>query len=85
MTRADKSTKIVGDGLRYKSKLAGSPFGCSQVMRTTTMSCLYCGKHRERSLLVMRKILGKSQLVCAPSCKALDEKIAQDKVASAAI
>lgn len=63
--------------MRYKSKVAGSPFGCSQQMRTTTMSCLFCGKHRDRSLLIMRKILGKSQLVCAPSCKALEATIAQ--------
>ncbi len=34
----DESTKIASDGLRYKSKEAGSPFGGSSSM--ATMSCL---------------------------------------------
>ena len=38
-----------------------------------TMSCFICGKHRPRSLLKTRKLLGKAQQVCSPSCKALDE------------
>ena len=37
------------------------------------MSCFLCGKHRLRNQLGTRKLLGKSQAVCAPSCKALDE------------
>jgi hypothetical protein len=33
------------------------------------MSCFLCGKHRPRSQLMSKKLLGKSQSVCAPSCK----------------
>ena len=40
------------------------------------MSCFMCGKHRARSLMGTRKVLGKSQAVCSPSCKALDEALA---------
>ncbi len=40
------------------------------------MSCFLCGKHRARSLMGTRKVLGKSQAVCSPSCKALDEAAA---------
>lgn len=77
MAKIDTDTKILEDGLRYKSKVAGSPFKCSSYMGTnTTMSCLLCGKHRERSFLVARKIAGKNQLCCAPSCKAVDEAVA---------
>jgi hypothetical protein len=36
------------------------------------MSCLLCGKHRPRSMLKSRKLLGKTQFVCAPSCKEVD-------------
>jgi hypothetical protein len=41
-----------------------------------TMSCFLCGKHRARSLMTTRKVLGKSQAVCSPTCKALDEATA---------
>jgi hypothetical protein len=40
------------------------------------MSCFLCGKHRARSQMVTRKILGKSQAVCAPSCKDADQAAA---------
>jgi hypothetical protein len=40
------------------------------------MSCFLCGKHRSRSLLKSRKLLGKVQFVCAPSCKELDAQSA---------
>jgi len=44
----DESTKIASDGLRYKSKESGSPFGGSGSMGT--MSCYKCGLHKLRSL-----------------------------------
>ncbi|HEX5286020.1 MAG TPA: hypothetical protein VFW43_03740 [Polaromonas sp.] len=68
MARADAKTAVLADGLRYKSKVSGSPFAA-------TMSCFMCGKHRARSMMGTRKVLGKSQAVCAPSCKALDEAL----------
>jgi hypothetical protein len=73
MAKADTKTKIVADGLRYKSKVSGSPFTAATSFGAATMSCFLCGKHRARSQMVSKKILGKSQAVCSPSCKALEE------------
>ncbi len=73
MAKADTKTKMLADGLRYKSKVSGSPFTAATSFGAATMSCFLCGKHRARSQLVTRKILGKSQAVCSPSCKAADE------------
>ena len=73
MAKADTKTKIVADGLRYKSKVSGSPFTAATSFGAATMSCFLCGKHRARSQMISKKILGKSQAVCSPSCKALDE------------
>jgi hypothetical protein len=39
------------------------------------MSCFLCGKHRPRAMLKSKKLLGKSQPVCSPSCKELDEQL----------
>ncbi len=72
MARADAKTAVLADGLRYKSKVSGSPFAATTSFGAATMSCFMCGKHRARSLMGTRKVLGKSQAVCSPSCKALD-------------
>ena len=76
MSKAEVKTAVVADGLRYKSKPSGSPFRASASFSGATMSCFMCGKHRTRAQLRTRQVLGKSQSVCAPSCKALDELIA---------
>ena len=76
MSRAEAKTAVLPDGLRYKSKVSGSPFAAAASFGGATMSCFMCGKHRARSLMGTRKVLGKAQAVCAPSCKALDEAIA---------
>jgi hypothetical protein len=73
MARAEVKTTVVADGLRYKSKVSGSPFSTAGSFGAATMSCFLCGKHRARSLMTTRKVAGKSQPVCSPSCKALDE------------
>jgi hypothetical protein len=73
MAKDDIKTTIEADGLRYRSKAPGSPFATGQYFGAATMSCFLCGKHRPRSALKTRKLLGRSQSVCAPSCKALDE------------
>jgi len=73
MAKAEVKTAIVADGLRYKAKASGSPFRASASFSGATMSCFLCGKHRVRSQMRTRQFLGKSQTVCAPSCKALDE------------
>ena len=44
----DQITKITKDGLRYKSKEGGSPFGGSSSIGT--MSCYKCGIHKPRAL-----------------------------------
>jgi hypothetical protein len=73
MARAEAKTAVLADGLRYKTKASGSPFAAASSFGAATMSCFLCGKHRPRTLMGTRKVLGKSQAVCAPSCKALDE------------
>jgi len=75
MNKTVVKTAVFDDGLRYKAKLSGSPFRASASFSGATMSCFMCGKHRVRSQLRSRQLLGKSQAVCAPSCKALDELI----------
>lgn len=66
------TTKLAESGLRYKSKVPGSPFETSSPFSSTTMSCFLCGKHRQRGQLKTRRLLGKPQAVCAPSCKELE-------------
>lgn len=77
MPRSDSKTTVLEGGLRYKSKVSGSPFATTGSFGAATMSCFLCGKHRARSLMTTRKVAGKSQPVCSPSCKALDEAAAQ--------
>src|SRR2546423_7833958 len=71
MAKDEIKTTIDSDGLRYRSKPAGSPFGSAGAFTTATMSCFLCGKHRPRASLKGRKLLGRTQFVCAPSCKEL--------------
>ena len=84
MARADAKTAVLADGLRYKSKVSGSPFAATTSCGAATMSCFMCGKHRARSLMGTRKVLGKSQAVCSPSCKGLDEALEAAATAAAA-
>ena len=69
MAKADTKTSIDSDGLRYRSKTPGSPFTAAGAFGAATMSCFLCGKHRPRSQLKSRRLLGKAQFVCSPSCK----------------
>ncbi|ACB36290.1 conserved hypothetical protein [Leptothrix cholodnii SP-6] len=75
MSKDSVKTSIDTDGLRYLSKTPGSPFGSAGTHSAATMSCFLCGKHRARSQLKTRKLLGKSQLVCAPTCTELEEQL----------
>lgn len=77
MAKAEVKTAILADGLRYKTKVSGSPFATGTSMGGSTMSCFLCGKHRLRSQLGTRKVIGKSQAVCSPSCKELDEMLSR--------
>ena len=69
MAKDEVKTRIEADGLRYRSKAPGSPFAPAGAFGGSTMSCFLCGKHRPRSLLKTRKLLGKAQTVCSPSCR----------------
>ena len=60
----DVGTKLSTDGLRYTSKASGSPFLGSG----NTRSCFKCGKHRSAAELQPKKVLGRSEMVCKPSC-----------------
>ena len=62
----DETTKINSDGLRYKSKEGGSPFGGSNAM--ATMSCYKCGLHKPRALGTFKRLLNQSMFMCG-DCK----------------
>ena len=72
MAKPAAKTKISEEGLRYTSKVAGSPFVSGASFGAATMSCFLCGKHRPRAQLKTRKLLGRAQSVCAPNCKEAD-------------
>ena len=69
MSKPISKTKILDSGLRNQSKVGGSPFATMTGSNLSAMSCFLCGTHRMRSTMTTRKIIGKSQVVCAPSCK----------------
>jgi hypothetical protein len=77
VARTETKTAVLPDGLRYKSKVSGSPFVATTSFGSATMSCFLCGKHRPRSMMGTKKVLGKAQAVCAPSCKELDAQLAK--------
>jgi hypothetical protein len=60
---SEEKTQIAADGLRYKSKQGGSPFGGSGTMNS--MSCYKCGQHKSRALGTFKRLLGKSMFMCA--------------------
>jgi hypothetical protein len=61
----DTTTRIKNDGLRYASKVGGSPF----LGRGNTRSCFKCGRHRPADQLHSQRLLGKVQRVCKPACE----------------
>lgn len=73
MSKDPQKTQIDEAGLRYRAKASGSPFTSVGAFGMGTMSCFMCGKHRPRTALKTRRLLGKSQMVCAPSCKEASE------------
>lgn len=77
---AKPTTKIRDDGLRYQSKVGGALFFQGG---SSTMSCYLCGTRRERNTMTPRVLIGKTQFVCAPSCKAAKEADAALKQAAA--
>ena len=77
MAKETTKTLIEADGLRYKSKAPGSPFAATSSFGAATMSCFLCGKHRPRSMLRTRKLLGKAHFVCDPNCNEVAAKVGQ--------
>jgi|Transcript_2842 hypothetical protein len=63
----DTVTAVREDGLRYQSKVGGSPFLGSG----HTRSCFKCGKHRAPNSLQSIRLLGRNEVVCKPNCKTL--------------
>ena len=65
--RKAETTKINENGLRYKSKAGGSPFGGTAV-GIGTMSCYKCGQHKPRAEGTFKRLLNQSMFVCG-DCK----------------
>jgi hypothetical protein len=65
------TTSVSNDGLRYKNKVAGSPFvpGQGLMLHGTTMSCFLCGSHKKFDELENKKLIGKNHKVCKGGCK----------------
>ena len=73
MSKPATKSRIIEDGLRYHSKLSGSPFAQGTNFKQSMMSCFLCGTHRIRTEMATRTLIGKPQAVCAPSCQAAKE------------
>lgn len=58
-------TRIRDGGLRYESKASGSPYARDLGVM---LSCLLCGRHRPRSAMKLRKLIGRNHVVCADGC-----------------
>lgn len=67
MSNQNNATVIGSSGLRYRSKTSGSPFADSK----NTRSCFKCGRHRPPDQLRSMKVLGRSEMVCKPTCSTL--------------
>jgi hypothetical protein len=67
MSREVAETKIASDGLRYKAKVGGSPFGTPS-HANGTMSCYKCGLHKPRALGSFKRLLNQSMFFCG-DCK----------------
>jgi len=61
-------TKIAKDGLRYKSKEGGSPFGPGGNLGT--IGCYKCGVHKPRALGAFKRLIGQNMFICK-DCKLL--------------
>jgi hypothetical protein len=62
------STRLSGNGLRYAAKQPGSPFPGTGNAR----SCFICGKHRQLASLKAKRVLGRSEMVCSPTCNEVE-------------
>lgn len=68
----DHTTEIASDGLRYKSKEGGSPFGPSGGIGS--MSCYKCGLHKSRAQGSFKRLLNQSMFICG-DCKPINKDV----------
>ncbi len=61
----DTRTEVTDDGLRFRSKVGGSPFPTISDAIGATMSCWLCGRHALRSSGGFRRLAGAKRFVCA--------------------
>jgi hypothetical protein len=73
MSKEVTETKIASDGLRYKAKVSGSPFG-QQSNGNSTMSCFKCGQHKPRALGRYKRVLNQSMFFCG-DCKPIAKAV----------
>ena len=71
MSTDDVETKIASDGLRYKAKVSGSPFGAAS-HANGTMSCMKCGLHKLRSKGSFKRYLNTNLFFCG-ECKPIKQ------------
>lgn len=76
----DDTTQIRNDGLRYKSKKGGSPFGTGG-RSIDTMSCIKCGRHKPRSDGSFKRMLGSTMFICF-ECKPASKTETEPKTES---
>lgn len=74
-TSAAATATINPDGMTYRHKPAGSPFNGGAGLKGQTMSCFLCGKHRPRSSLKSRRLVGRNHVVCAPDCHTVEDSL----------
>lgn len=61
---------VSADGLRYKTKVSGTPMAATG-SNQGTISCLLCGRFRPRSMLRPINLTGTPNWACKPSCDAV--------------
>lgn len=67
MNNTSPPSQIQSDGLRYKNKTTGSPYGPGIGL---SLSCIKCGQHRPRSLLSVMRLAGAVHYKCTGGCNA---------------
>lgn len=67
MKRNLTETQISLDGLRYRKKVSGSPFGMTGIMGAT-LGCYKCGKHKPRVQGSFKKLGAQTLFICG-DCK----------------
>ena len=65
------TSKLSANGLRYDAKPPGSPF----LGTGNTRSCFICGTHRQHAQLRSKRVLGRTEMVCSPSCNSVGEQL----------